>query len=35
MWYKKVEQKNISPLDACYEDLKSFINDSYKEINQN
>lgn len=27
MWYKKVEQNKISPINACYEDLKSFIND--------
>ena len=30
MWYKKVEEKKITPLNACYEDLKSFIDDSYK-----
>ncbi len=28
MWYKKVEFKELSPINSCYEDLKSFINDS-------
>ena len=27
MWYKNVEYKKLSPIDACYADLNSFMND--------